>query len=200
MAHKVLGIVGSYRKGGIVDQLVDQVLAGAAEKGVLVEKIYLTDLNVEFCTNCRVCMQKDGEEPDVCIFTDDMAKIVEKCQEADAYVIGSPINCYNVTAITRRFMERLSVYAYWPWGQWSPTMRIKTRKKKGVTVTSTAMPAIMGRIFTGGPRALRLICETFGAKVIASLFAGMIAQKEDEKPSEKLMTKAKQAGYRLAEM
>ena len=42
---KVLGVVGSPRKGGNTDILVDKVLSGAQEKGNMTSKIFLNDLN-----------------------------------------------------------------------------------------------------------------------------------------------------------
>ena len=48
----VTAIVGSYRKGGIIDTAVDELLASAREEGAETAKIYLTDRQIEFCTNC----------------------------------------------------------------------------------------------------------------------------------------------------
>jgi len=52
---KVTAIVGSYRKGGIVDSVIDEILSSAREEGAEVSKIYLIDRHIEFCTNCRRC-------------------------------------------------------------------------------------------------------------------------------------------------
>jgi len=60
MGKKVLGVVGSYRKGGIVDSLVDEVLSTAEKLGARTTKTYLIDRHIEFCTNCRGCMQSEG--------------------------------------------------------------------------------------------------------------------------------------------
>jgi hypothetical protein len=58
--------------------------------------------------------------------------MLEKIDAADAVVLASPVNYYNVTAIFRKFLERLLGYAYWPWGQAAPTGRkTKAGKKAG---------------------------------------------------------------------
>ena len=44
---KVTAIVGSYRKGGIVDTVIDEILASAEEEGAETGKIYLIDKNIE---------------------------------------------------------------------------------------------------------------------------------------------------------
>ena len=52
---RVLGIVGSPRRGGNTDILVDEVLAGAEEVGALTGKVILSDLEI---APCRACDEK----------------------------------------------------------------------------------------------------------------------------------------------
>jgi NAD(P)H-dependent FMN reductase len=200
MSKTILGIVGSYRKGGIIDSLVSEVLAAAREQGAQTHKIYLIDEHIEFCTNCRACTQDPGLEAPPCVLHDDMGEILAQWRQSDGLVIGAPVNFYNVNALTRRFMERLICFAYWPWNsRKGPAMRTKARDKKAVLVTASAMPAVLGRVFTGAPRALRLIAQTMGAKPVATVFVGLIAQQQREKLPEKLRQKAWQAGQKLAQ-
>ncbi|MEI8138602.1 MAG: flavodoxin family protein [bacterium] len=198
MAKTILGIVGSYRKNGIIDRLVTEALLSAEASGAVTKKIYLTDAQIEFCTNCRHCMQEPGPERGKCIHDDDMEAILKEWEKCDGLIIGSPVNFYNVTAVTRKFMERLIGFAYWPWGQPSPVMRSKKKDKAAVLITATAMPAIMGHFFTGAPRALKLTVETMGAKPIKTIFAGLAAQQEKSPPSEKAIRQAQAAGRHLA--
>jgi len=197
MAKKILGIVGSYRKGGIIDSLVTETLSSAEASGAETKKIYLTDAHIEFCKNCRQCTQEPGTEPGKCVRADDFNAILSEWKECDGLVIGAPVNCFNVTAITRRFMERLICLSYWPWGQHAPQMRSKNKDKKAVLITATAMPSFIGRLLTGAPRALQLIAETMGAKPVKTIFDGMIAQKEHSAPSEKAIRQARAAGRLL---
>ena len=198
MAKRILGIVGSYRKNGTIDSLVTEVLTSAEEHGALTEKIYLLDKNIEFCTNCRTCTQKPGAERGLCVHRDDMADILDRYNFSDGIVLGAPVNCFNLNALTRRFMERLVCLTFWPWGQPGYKLRNKVKGKKAVLITSSAMPAFMGRIFTGAPRALRLIAETMGAKPVSMLFAGLSAQKEKPVVSDKMIRQAREAGRKLA--
>jgi len=198
MGKRILGIVGSYRKGGIIDSLVSEVLATAQQHGAQTEKIYLLDKRIEFCTNCRACTQDPGTDPPPCVLHDDMAEILTQWRQADGLVLGAPVNFFNVNALTRRFMERLVCFAYWPWDARSgPKMRIKDRNRRAVLVTSSAMPAILGRFLTGAPRALRLAAQTMGARPVATVFIGMIAQQQKETLPDKARQKARQAGQKL---
>ena len=198
MGKKILGIVGSYRRNGTIDALVQAVLSAAEEQGAETEKIYLIDKHVEFCTNCRTCTQQPGTGRGECVHRDDMVGILDRYDASDGIVIGAPVNCFNLNAITRRFMERLVCLTYWPWGKGGYVLRKKARDKKAVLITSSAMPAIMGRFFTGAPRALRIIAETMGAKPVASLFAGLSAQKQKTVVPDNMLRKAREAGRRLA--
>jgi len=123
-----------------------------------------------------------------------MAGILERYDAADGIVIGVPVNCFNLNALSRRFMERLVCFAYWPWGQPGHKLRKRLRGKRAVLITSSAMPAFMGRIFTGAPRALRVIAETMGAKPISMLFTGVSAQQQKPAVSGKMTRRAREAG------
>lgn len=198
MNRKILGIVGSYRKGGTIDLLVTEALSSASALGAETTKIYLIDQHIEFCRNCRKCTQEAGTEPGKCVHRDDMDSILTQYRDSDAIVLGAPVNFFNVNALTRKFMERLVCFAYWPWGtQGGPKMRTKRRTKKAVLITSTAMPAVLGRVFTGALRALRITARTMGAKPIASIFVGLIAENERPSVPTKALRKAREAGRRL---
>jgi hypothetical protein len=71
--------------------------------------------------------------------------------------------------------------------------------KPAVLVTASAMPAIMGRLFTGSLRGLKLGAGAVGAKPIATLFVGLAAQRERQELPERMRRKARSAGLKLVE-
>lgn len=197
MAKKVIAIVGSYRKGGITDQAVDTLLEVAQQKGIQAKKFYLIDRHIEFCTNCRLCTQQPpAQKRAKCIHSDSMVEILSGIDSADTLILAAPINFFNVTAIMKRFIERLLVYAYWPWGENSiPKNRIKKLSKKAVLITSSACPAFFGRILMPGAlKLLKITANTVGAKVIKSFYFGMACATEKQRLSEKQIKKLKSAG------
>lgn len=199
MAIKVVGIVGSYRKGKITDCAVKAILEGAKSKGAETQKIDLLDKHIEFCTNCRSCTQVEGRQRGKCVHNDDMDDVLTDIDNAEAVVLGSPINFSNVTAMMKRFTERLIPYAYWPWGKTlAPVLRDKQKNKKAVIVTSSACPAIIGRFLMPGALGTLKKAATFmGAKGIKSLYFGPVAGKENSQLSEKALHKAHEAGEKL---
>jgi hypothetical protein len=199
MPRKVLGIVGSYRKGGAVDTLVSEALRSAQEAGAETAKIYLVDRHIEFCTNCRSCTQEPGPEPGPCLHDDEMRDLLGLCLAADGLVLGAPVNFYNVNALTRRFMERLVCLAYWPWeSHGGPQMRRKAKTKRAVLITSAAMPALLVPLATGALRALRTVADVLGARPVATVVAGLAGERERPKLSVRTLAKARSVGRRLA--
>lgn len=200
MTVKVVGIVGSYRKEMTIDSAVSAVLQGAEAGGAETKKINLLDKHIEFCTNCRSCTQEKVEgRRGKCVHNDDMDNILSEIDGADAVVLGSPVNFSTVTALMKRFIERLIPYGYWPWGEaLAPVNRIVKPDKKAIIVTSSACPAFLGRILMPGALGtLKKAAKVMGAKVAKSLYFGPVAGREDTQLSERALRKARKAGEAL---
>jgi len=173
---KILAINGSYRDNGITDQGVEALVNALELAGADVDLILLREHPIEFCLNCRECTQMPGDSPGICVHNDEMKDLIKKIEQADAYIFASPTNFGSVTAIFKRFMERLVVYAYWPWDKNYPELRKRNvQKKKAVLVSSCAAPGIIGRLMFGIRKQLKITAQTVGADTVGTLFTGLIA-------------------------
>jgi multimeric flavodoxin WrbA len=197
MITKVVAIVGSYRRGGTVENAVEAVLKGAREKGALTHTIHLTDQHLEYCKNCRQCTQTPGLERGRCCQEDDLEQILAEIEAADAVVLASPVNYGNVTAVFRAFMERLIGFTYWPWSQAAPKLRRKQATRKAVLVASSAMPGVLIPLLTGTGNALRTTAKMLGAKPVGKLWIGLSAQEPDHQLSAKNLERARRMGAKL---
>jgi multimeric flavodoxin WrbA len=177
MKH-LLAINGSYRPDGIIDQAVDAAVQAATSAGAQVEVEHLCDFPIEFCRNCRECTQQPGEAPGTCVQNDRMQALVDRIEAADGFILASPTNFYSVTAMFKRFMERLAVYAYWPWGAPAPKFRKARAMKKAIRIASCAAPGLMGRLFYATLKQLKMTAKTIGARPAGSVFIGLVAQRE----------------------
>lgn len=101
MRKNILVLSGSPRKGGNSDTLCDQFIKGCAEAGHDVEKIYLRDQTIGFCTACYACKAKG-----VCIQKDDMADILEKMCGADVIVMATPVYFYTMDGQMKTLIDR----------------------------------------------------------------------------------------------
>jgi NAD(P)H-dependent FMN reductase len=98
---QVLGIVGSPRRGGNTEILVDEVLAGAKEAGALTEKVILNELDIAPCQACDAC-----REAGQCAQQDDLAKLLEQMQRSQVWVLGTPVYWWGPTAQFKAFFDR----------------------------------------------------------------------------------------------
>ena len=100
--HKrVLGIVGSPRRGGNTEILVDEILVGAAEAGADTEKIILNELNILPCQACDGC--KDGGE---CVQEDDMSELLKQMERCQIWILGTPVYWWGPSAQLKAFIDR----------------------------------------------------------------------------------------------
>jgi multimeric flavodoxin WrbA len=185
MMFQLLAVNGSYRENGAIDQAVEVAVQTAAEAGAAVEVIHLRDFPIEFCRNCRQCTQAPGDEPGECVQQDGMRELIQKIEAADGFILASPTNFSSVTALFKRFMERLVVYAYWPWGSHAPKFRKKNPTKRAILIASCAAPGILGRFSYTTVKQLRMTAKTIGAKPVASVFVGLMSQQDRPRPPEK---------------
>ncbi len=97
----VLAIMGSPRKGGNTDIMVDEILEGAKEAGATVEKVLIGDLTIAPCQACAAC-RTTGE----CIQDDDMKGLMEKLKDNQVWVIGTPVYWWGPTAQLKALVDR----------------------------------------------------------------------------------------------
>lgn len=98
---KVLIISSSPRKGGNSDTLCDEFMHGAEDAGHEVEKVFLKDKKINYCTGCGACAKTHK-----CAQKDDMAELLVKLGEADVIVLASPIYFYTVCGQMKVFIDR----------------------------------------------------------------------------------------------
>ena len=113
-------------------------------------------------------------------------------------VLASHINYGNVTAIFRRFLERLIGSAYWPWGQASPKARSNWLPRKAVLVATSGMPGFLIPLLTGTRYAMKAMARMLGAKPVGSLWIGLAAMEEHHALSARTVARARRLGMKLA--
>ncbi len=195
---KVLVINGSYRDDGITDQAVKVAVESLTGAGADTEVVNLRDYPIEFCLNCRECTQQAGRSPGRCVLDDGMHQLIDKIEASQAYVLASPTNFSSVTAIFKRFMERLVVYAYWPWDKPYPKFRKQGLiQKKAMLISSSAAPSWMGRWLFGTGRQLDVAAKTIGAKSVGTLFTGQASSEKHQRLTQQSVDRARVLASRL---
>jgi len=98
---KILAIIGTNRRNGLVERLCKKVIDGASENGHECELINLFDFKIGNCIGCWKCV-KNNE----CVLNDDFDKILEKFKEAKVIILGIPCYWSNVPGIVKTFFDR----------------------------------------------------------------------------------------------
>jgi len=102
---KVLGIVGSPRKGGNTEIMVEEALAAARESGAEIDIFLIYDKTIAGCDACASCFQTGK-----CRIKDDMQSLYKKMEEADAMLFGSPVYFHSYTAQAKAIIDRTFCY------------------------------------------------------------------------------------------
>ncbi len=97
----MLAISGSPRRGGNTETLLDAAIEGARSSGAQVEKLVLAEMEYQGCQGCGDC-----EEDGACIIIDDMERIYDLLESADAVILASPLYFDDVTAQTKAMIDR----------------------------------------------------------------------------------------------
>ena len=104
---KVIVLNGSPRKNFNTAKLLKEAQKGAESVGAEVEYFNLYDYNFKGCMSCLACQRINSNTNGLCAIKDDMTPILEKCINADAIIIGTPVYFSYPTGVFRSFIERL---------------------------------------------------------------------------------------------
>jgi len=102
----ILGLVGSPRRGGNTDILVEAVLSSARGCGHVSHTIYLAEHEIGPCIDCRGCKLGRRE----CVVQDGMQPLYQRLDGADVLVFGTPVYWYGPTGTMKQFVDRLRPY------------------------------------------------------------------------------------------
>ena len=178
---KVLGIVGSPRRYGNTEILVDEVLAGVEETGALTEKLILNELNISPCQGCGAC-QKGGD----CVQQDDMPVLLKKMAQSQVWVLGTPIYWWGPTAQFKAFLDR-----------WYCPKHEDFRGKHAILVISLGGSSNYARHTIG---ILTDVCNYLGIELDETILAPGMNHKGAVREKDNLIQKAYNAGQKAIKM
>jgi multimeric flavodoxin WrbA len=101
MSKKVFVISASPRRSGNSDTLCNEFIRGAKETGNEVEKVFICDKKIGYCTGCSVCSKTNQ-----CVQQDDMQEILDNMVNADSIVMATPVYFYTMNAQLKTLIDR----------------------------------------------------------------------------------------------
>lgn len=150
---KVLLVNGGPHKEGCTYTALQEVEKTLNEEGIETEIFWIGNKPVGGCIACKKC--KDLGK---CVFNDVVNQFVEKAQEADGFIFGSPVHFAGATGNMTSFMDR-AFYSPFQAGKgevflYKPAAVIISARRAGTTATYdqlnkyfgiTQMPIISSR-------------------------------------------------------
>lgn len=131
---RILAILGSPHKKGNTAAMLDCAVRCAEKKGYTVEKVYLYEKNISFCTGCRVCIHTA-----TCVQKDDIQQIEALLHECRMVILAAPVYWANVPAPVKNLFDRLLGVAMEETDTF-PKPRLKGKKYMLLTSCKTPFP------------------------------------------------------------
>ncbi|MBC7332943.1 MAG: flavodoxin family protein [Actinobacteria bacterium] len=131
---RILAIYGSPRREGNTDILMDRFLCGvkvneiSKTRNVVVDRVYVRDLNISSCIECRTC-SRTGE----CAIDDDMQFIYEKLIDADFIAFASPVFFTTVSGYAKALIDRCQ--RFWAL-KYELKRKIITKSREGIFIST----------------------------------------------------------------
>ena len=185
---KVLGIMGSPRRQGNTELLLDKALEGAKEEGAEVQKVLVSKLKISPCLEIYACL-KDGN----CAIKDDMQSLYKKLLEADHIIFASPIFFYGVTSQAKAVIDRCQ--ALWVRRYVLGMGKEDKRVRKGVFISVGATRG--KKLFDGTVLTVKYFFDAVGVKYSGDLLVRGVDDKAQIKEHPATLEDAFRLGQEL---
>ena len=186
---KVLGIMGSPRKHGNTDLLLDEALKGSENQGADIERIFVNHLEIEPCLEDYGCAVSG-----ICTIRDDMDDIYIKLLEADRIIVASPMFFYSMPSQLKALIDRCQAI-------WSRKYLLKqdmpNTNRKGAFI---GVGATKGKnLFDGIKLTMKYFYDAINVEYVDNLLIRQVDQKGEIKEHPTALTDAYELGVRLAQ-
>jgi multimeric flavodoxin WrbA len=187
---KVVGILGSPRRNGNTEILLDEVLKAAGNSGCLTRKFVLNEMDFVPCQECEN-IRKDG----FCKIQDEMQKIYPEIENADVVAVASPVFFGSLSAQTKMMIDRFQ--CQWLGIKLFKSYKIK-KKKTGVFICTEATER---EDFLENARSIvKNFFAVVGAKYEHEIFCRAVDRKGAVREKKECLELAQKTGLSLIKM
>ncbi len=167
--------IDASRGRGVVGRSVEVAARAAEAAGATVERVHLSDLDIRYCTGCRMCRLTGS-----CKIDDDLPALAEHIAESDGVIFGVPSYFRRADRALQAVLDRLSGY-FASDGQLRlpgfseaeiPRTVEARAVKRAVIITACSAPEPLATFFgyNSGPiRELRQSLGSGGIRTVGSL-------------------------------
>ncbi|HEY3314166.1 MAG TPA: flavodoxin family protein [Bacillota bacterium] len=188
---KILAFLGSPRRGGNTEILLDEAVSAAQAAGAETDKVVLSRLEYEGCRECGGCDQTGS-----CVVQDDMQELYPKIREADRIIIASPVFFAGSTSQTKAMFDRNQA-------NWVGKYKLKKNPEERPRGRLGAIIAVSGlknpEIFRGLGAEVRAFFRTNDVTYLGGLFFPGIDQRGEVSGHKAALEAAGELGRFLAD-
>lgn len=161
---KTLILNGSPRKNGVTSQILSRI-ENLLDNLTTVEHLSVYDMDIKPCIGCLKC------RPDkTCVLKEDDAhRTVNKIDDADLFIVGSPTYWGNMSGPLKTLFDRAV-----PTFEYIDGLNIKPvqKGKKAIIVTASSAPYpfnLLGSQSRGTVKSIKTILKSGGYKIIKTI-------------------------------
>jgi multimeric flavodoxin WrbA len=160
---KFVGILGSARKGGNTEVLLDLAFEEAEAQGDTTTKIVLRDRTIAPCDGCMGCARTGA-----CVIRDDMEEVYHSIRGGDGIIWATPVYYWSMSGLTKIALDRTFALNF-------PTLQ-QAGKIGGVILTA----GIRGCVSAAAPFNMYFIYNHMFAAEFAWGYAGEKGAVKDD--------------------
>ncbi|PIU41737.1 MAG: hypothetical protein COS99_04030 [Candidatus Omnitrophica bacterium CG07_land_8_20_14_0_80_42_15] len=185
---KVLAILGSPRRWGNAELLLEEFLKEFKKKRFTVKKIIVSELNIKPCTNCGRCA-KTGR----CVIRDDMDKVYEELKDANCLVIASPIYFTSLPGQLKILIDRCQVF----WARFFVLKKPVKFKDKRYGVFLSVCGYRLPRMFNCAIVMVKILFKVLNFEFYGKVVVPNIDKKGDILKETKMLSKTRKLAKKL---
>jgi multimeric flavodoxin WrbA len=189
---KLLGIVGSPRKGANSTALLERLLAGAREERAKVRAIRPWEMRIAPCLACDACF-KHGR----CVVKDDFQSVYDLILGSDGLALATPIYFGAVSAQVKPLIDRCQCFwAMRDVAQATMPPAPAGGQRKGVLIATAAQ--VRESMFDGARVTFKYLMRSLQGQVYVELLYGGYDERSAILRNPVAMKRAYNVGRRLA--
>ena len=186
--------MGSPRRGGNTQILVEQLMAGAASTQKHHVNMMFLDEYVKYAIgDCKHCRNERG----LCSINDRYEELLDAVLDCDCLVIGTPLYWYGPSGVTKNFIDRWFCYI----SEAQPNYREVVRRMRGKKVVLAVACEETGHIVCG--YLVGMISEAvryMEMQLISVVIGDHSVRRGEVKRNERAMSSAYWVGEHLDEL
>ncbi len=193
MECRLVALLGSPKRGGNTEILLDEAIRGAEDAGCNVDLVRVPSLQVKPCMEIFACKTKPA-----CAIKDEMQEYYDMVRLADGLIVATPVMTMGVPGALKSFLDRFQVFYMAKYERNDPLITPDQRKIRRMLLLSIAGMNVKN-LFAGLLQTMHAFGEIIDCPLHDSLLRDDMDTILDIKTRPELLEEAYLKGRSLGE-